>query len=106
MKAFIFTGQGCQKEGMGKDLYEKSSLARKVFDEADEIIGYKYSDLIFNSDEQMLMDTRHTQLSVLIYEVAVAKAQMEIRPDCMAGHSLGEYAALIVAGSISFADGI
>lgn len=106
MKAFVFTGQGCQKEGMGKDLYEKSSLARKVFDEADEIIGYKYSDLIFNSDERMLMDTRHTQLSVLIYEVAVAKAQMEIRPDCMAGHSLGEYAALIVAGSISFADGI
>ena len=104
--AFVFTGQGCQKEGMGKDLYNKLNTARKVFDEADEIIGYKYSDMIFNSDEQFLMDTRHTQLAVLIYEVAVAKAQSEIYADCMAGHSLGEYAALIVAGSISFEDGI
>lgn len=104
--AFVFTGQGCQKEGMGKDLYEKFGAARKVFDEADEIIGYRYSDMIFNSDEQFLMDTRHTQLAVLIYEVAVAKAQSELRADCMAGHSLGEYAALIVAGSISFEDGI
>ena len=106
MKAFVFAGQGCQKEGMGKDLYDKLSSARKVFDEADEIIGYKYSDLIFNSDEQFLMDTRHTQLAVLIYEVAIAKAQSEIYADCMAGHSLGEYAALIVSGSISFEDGI
>ncbi len=91
---------------MGRDLYDKNGEARKVFDEADEIMGYKYSDKIFNSDEQFLMDTRHTQLAVLIYEVAVAKAQKEIVADCMAGHSLGEYAALIVSGSITFEDGI
>ena len=58
--AFVFTGQVCQKEGMGKDIYEKLEAARKVFDEADEIIGCKYSDTIFNFDEQFLMDTRHT----------------------------------------------
>lgn len=105
-KAFIFAGQGSQKEGMGKDLYEKSSVAREFFEQANDILGIRYTDLMFNSDELFLMDTRHTQLALLIYEVVLAKAQKELIPDCVAGHSLGEYSSLVYTGVISFEEGI
>ncbi len=101
-KAFIFSGQGSQKEEMGKDLYAKSEKARKIFDMADEILGEKFSDKIFNSSELDLMDTRLTQPAIFIYEVAAAFGQDEVIPACTAGHSLGEYAALVVAGALSF----
>lgn len=104
--AFVFSGQGSQKEGMGKDVYEKSPEARAIFDRADEILGERFSDKIFNSSELDLMDTRITQLAIFIYEVAAALAQDEAIPDCVAGHSLGEYAALVVAGALTFEESL
>ena len=106
MNAFVFTGQGCQKEGMGLDLYNKHTIARQWFDRADDILGYKFSDIMFYADENELLDTRNTQLAILIYEVALYMSQSETKADCMAGHSLGEYAALICSGCLDFEDGI
>ena len=102
MKAFIFPGQGCQKEGMGKDLYELFPKAKAIFEQANDILGERFSDFLFSATEDILMDTRYTQPAIFIYEVALAMAQDEIRPDCVAGHSLGEYAALVVSGVLDF----
>lgn len=106
MKAFLFPGQGCQKEGMGKDLYENFPKAKAVFEQANEILGERFSDTLFSANELQLMDTRYTQMGVFIYEVAVALGQDEINPDCVAGHSLGEYAALVISGVLSFEEGV
>ena len=102
MKAFVFPGQSSQKLGMGKDLYEKCPKARAIFDQANDILGERFSDFLFNASEDVLMDTRYTQLAIFIYQVAAALGQDSIIPDCTAGHSLGEYAALVVAGALSF----
>ena len=104
--ALIFPGQGCQKEGMGKDLYALSPKAKELFDRADEALGWRITDVMFNGNEEQLMETRNTQPSVFIYEVALAMAQDEIVPDVVAGHSLGEFAALVIAGAITLEDGL
>lgn len=102
MKAFLFPGQGCQKEGMGKDLYEKFPKARAIFEHANDILGERFTDTLFTASEDLLMDTRYTQMGIFIYECALALGQNEVKPDCVAGHSLGEYAALVVSGALTF----
>lgn len=102
MKAFVFPGQSSQKLGMGKDLYEKCPKARAIFEQANDILGERFSDFLFEASEDVLMDTRYTQPAIFIYQVAAALGQESIIPDCTAGHSLGEYAALVVAGALSF----
>lgn len=102
MKAFLYPGQGCQKEGMGKDLYENFPKAKAIFEQANDILGERFSDTLFSANEMLLMDTRYTQPAIFIYEVAASLAQEDVKPDCVAGHSLGEYAALVVSGALSF----
>ena len=105
-KAFIFPGQGCQKEGMGRDLYEKFPKAKEIFEQANDILGERFSDFLFKANEEVLMDTRYTQMGIFVYECALALGQDEIKPDCAAGHSLGEYAALVVSGVLSFEEAV
>lgn len=102
VKAFIFPGQGCQKEGMGKDLYNNFPKAKAIFEQANDILEERFSDILFSAPEELLMDTRYTQPAIFIYEVALALSQDDVKPDCVAGHSLGEYAALVTAGVLSF----
>jgi [acyl-carrier-protein] S-malonyltransferase len=106
MKAFIFPGQGCQKEGMGKDIYENFPQARELFEKANTLLGRRISDVMFYGMEEELMETQNTQPAVFLYEVILAISQNEIVPDMVAGHSLGEFAALVVNGTISFEDGL
>lgn len=106
MKAFLFPGQGIQKEGMGKDLYENFPKSKAIFEQANEILGERFSDFLFTAPEDILMDTRYTQMGIFLYEVALANSQDEIKPDCVAGHSLGEYAALVTCGALSFGEAV
>lgn len=87
---------------MGKDLYAKCPKAREIFEQANDILGERFSDFLFEASEDILMDTRYTQPAIFIYQVAAALGQDAVLADCVAGHSLGEYAALVVAGALSF----
>ena len=106
MRAFIFPGQGCQKEGMGKDLYENFPKAREIFEQANDVLGERFSEFLFSANEEVLMDTRYTQMGIFVYECALAMGQDRLKPDCVAGHSLGEYAALVVSGVLSFDEAV
>lgn len=107
MKAFVFPGQGAQYPGMGKELYDNSEIAKKRFEEADEILGFSISDIMFNGTAEDLKQTKVTQPAIFLHSVILAEVLGDaINPDMVAGHSLGEFSALVVAGGISFADGL
>ena len=106
MNAFIFPGQGCQREGMGKDLYEHFPKAKAYFARADELLGRKITEVMFHGSELELLETRNTQPAVFLYSTILALTQNEIEPDIVAGHSLGEFSALVVNGVLSFKDGL
>ncbi len=107
MKAFVFPGQGAQFSGMGKDFYERSDEFKALFERANEVLGYRITDIMFNGTDDELKQTKVTQPAVFLHSVAAAKSILgEVKPDMVAGHSLGEFSALVVAGALSFDDGL
>ncbi len=105
--AYVFPGQGAQFVGMGKDLYESSPKAKELFEKANEILGFRITDLMFNGTEEDLRQTKVTQPAVFLHSVILALTSDDsVKPDMTAGHSLGEFSALVVAGALSFEDGL
>ncbi|HSV76682.1 MAG TPA: ACP S-malonyltransferase [Bacteroidales bacterium] len=106
-KAFVFPGQGSQFVGMGLNIYEQSSHAKDLFERANEILGFRITDLMFSGTEEDLRQTKVTQPAVFLHSVILAMTMGEkFRPDMVAGHSLGEFSALVAAGALSFEDGL
>ena len=103
--AYVFPGQGSQAVGMGKDIYENSAEARALFEQANEILGFRITDIMFAGTPEELKETKVTQPAVFLHSVILAKA-LGVKPDAVAGHSLGEFSALVVAGALSFEDGL
>lgn len=107
MNAYVFPGQGAQFVGMGKDLYENNAEARAMFERANEILGFRITDLMFEGTDEDLRQTRVTQPAIFLHSVILAKSLgEEFRPDMTAGHSLGEFSALVTAGALDFEDGL
>ncbi len=107
MKAYIFPGQGAQFVGMGKDLYERSEKARELFEKANEILGFRITDIMFNGTDEDLKQTNVTQPAIFLHSVILAKVLgNDFKPDMAAGHSLGEFSALVSAGALAFEDGL
>lgn len=106
MKAYVFPGQASQFVGMGKDLYDSSALAHDLFEQGNEILGYRITDLMFEGMEEDLKQTKITQPAVFMHSIVKAKISDDFQPDMVAGHSLGEFSALVAAGALSFEDGL
>src|SRR5690554_6923642 len=106
MKAYIFPGQGAQFPGMGKDLYDSNDVAKKMFDQADELLGFPISKIMFEGTEDELKQTRATQPAIFLHSVVLAKTLPNFMPDMVAGHSLGEFSALVANGVLTFEDGL
>ena len=105
-KAYVFPGQGAQFVGMGKDLYESNANAKELFDKANEILGYRITDIMFEGTDEDLKQTKVTQPAVFLHSVITALCLDDFRPDMVAGHSLGEFSALTAAGALTFEDGL
>ena len=107
MRAFVFPGQGAQFPGMGKDLFEASTIAKEMFHQANDILKFNIKDIMFGEDNEALMQTKVTQPALFIHSVILSKIiRKELQPDFVAGHSLGEFSALVASGYINFSDGL
>jgi [acyl-carrier-protein] S-malonyltransferase len=106
MKAYLFPGQGAQFSGMGKALYESSEMAAALFEKANEILGFRITDIMFNGTPEALKETKVTQPAVFLHSVILAKTIENFKPEMVAGHSLGEFSALVANGTLSFEDGL
>ena len=99
MKAYVFPGQGAQFPGMGKDLYDNYPLARELMQQANEVLGFSLTDVMFDGSEEDLRQTRVTQPAIFLHSVVACRLMTQLRPDMVAGHSLGEFSALLSHGS-------
>ena len=105
-KAYVFPGQGAQYPSMAKDLYENNALAHELFEKANEILGFRITDIMFNGTAEDLKQTKVTQPAIFLHSVILAKCLPDFNPDMVAGHSLGEFSALVAAGAMDFEEGL